>query len=58
MDERYVVDVGDDPGPEPREESHLERARAEIDREGRGIVWSETEGEVDLSDIRRDAQRR
>jgi hypothetical protein len=56
MPDRYVVDVGDDPGPEPREDSHLERAQAEIDRERRWMAWTDA-GEVDMRDIRADAKR-
>jgi hypothetical protein len=55
-DERFTVDVGDDPGPEPHENTHLERARMEMERSTRGAVWT-SGGAVELADVRRDLMR-
>lgn len=53
--ERFTVDVGDDPGPEPVH-SHLERAWAEIDADAR-LAWRQQRSD-ELADARADTEER
>lgn len=56
MSERFDVDTGSDPGPEPRRPSHLERAHEEIERDMR--LARRVELGAREHEVRRDEEKR